>query len=409
MIDFKELDSFSGNSTSPLLTEERACPVCASTSAKALFALSNFQFYSDCAQLPKRTYIKDCQCLHCYAIYLNPAYSDYGLEVLFKEAGMSYGSSDGRADEEIGWLFEKGLLNSGTTVMDVGCYEGAFLAKLPDGVFGIGIDIDEPAIERGRSNYAGRDISFIHGDFESFECEERPGVITMFHVLEHLSRPVEVLKKLRSLADNRTRLLVEVPILELGATNDINGFFSVQHMTHFSRQSLANTLARAGWKIIDRFEAPDYNGCRVLAAPASVEEDVSGDPNDLFLVYSYFSKWYEELGKVEERLMRYKELGEKFIIRGGGAHTEFLYHMTSILHSRKRSYAIVDNDPMKSGTTWRGITIYNSEALSDVDWSDTYMIISSYGSQEKIYEQAVSDHAVPKDRIIRLYDSLRVY
>mgnify|MGYP000380287711 CR=1 FL=1 len=36
----------------------------------------------------------------------------------------------------------------------------------------------------------------------------------MFHVLEHLPRPVEVLRKLRSIAEVSTRLVVEVPVLE---------------------------------------------------------------------------------------------------------------------------------------------------------------------------------------------------
>ena len=60
----------------------------------------------------------------------------------------------------------------------------------------------------------------------------------MFHVLEHLKNPLETLINILKSAHQTTYLLIEVPILENGFTNDINGFFSAQHLTHFSRQSL---------------------------------------------------------------------------------------------------------------------------------------------------------------------------
>ena len=81
--------------------------------------------------------------------------------------------------------------------------------------------------------------------------EPEPDTITMYHVLEHLPRPVEVLKKLSVQSQNQQqKSLVEVPIIENGNTNDINGFFSIQHTTHFSANSLLNCIiALAGWKI----------------------------------------------------------------------------------------------------------------------------------------------------------------
>ena len=137
---------------------------------------------------------------------------------------------------------------------------------LPDNILRMGVDIDQPAIDRARANHADQKIQFFLGDFETFNFDAQPpDTITMFHVLEHLPRPVAVLKKLHSISSKSTKLVVEVPILENGQTNDINGFFSAQHLTHFSRQSLHNCLALSGWKIIDWLEQSDYNGCRVLA------------------------------------------------------------------------------------------------------------------------------------------------
>lgn len=124
----------------------------------------------------------------------------------------------------------------------------------------------------------------------------------MFHVLEHLPDPLKVLRNLRKMAQSTTQLVVEVPILENGVTNDINGFFSVQHMTHFSRRSLTNCLLRSGWKIKEWLEQPDYNGCRVLAIPQEPVADISGNREDIDTLYHYMGTWYKALEDVSRKL-----------------------------------------------------------------------------------------------------------
>jgi len=98
--------------------------------------------------------------------------------------------------------------------------------------------------------------------------------------------------------------VVEVPILENGKTNDINGFFSVQHMTHFSRQSLANCFALGGWEVVEQIEQPDYNGCRVLAKPAAISgepsEMLKANSDDAIAAIDYLENWYGALKDAEK-------------------------------------------------------------------------------------------------------------
>jgi SAM-dependent methyltransferase len=302
-------------------------------------------------------------------------------------------------------LTSKGLLEPGRRVLDVGCYDGKFLARLPDGVLRMGVDIDSPAIERGRKAYESKHIEFIHGDFESFSYDRAaPDTITMFHVLEHLPRPVSVLRKLRS----TTTLVVEVPILQNGQTNDINGFLSVQHMTHFSRASLQSALQLGGWRLLDRVEMPDYNGCRVLAMPSSEPITPSWDADDVGALHDYMASWYRALASVEKRLATFRD-ERQCVIWGAGAHTEFLDQTTSFFSANPaRVYALVDSDPLKQGRSWRGIGISSPDTLKKIDWSATRLVVSSYGGQESIASAAVG-LGVPEDRIIRLYDRVRVY
>jgi len=411
-ISWNQINPHKGNFASDALGFHRPCPVCGSLHAKAVLELSDFQFYSDSEEEPKRFDVRESMCLDCFTLYLNPCYSDYGFSVLFAEAGQSYGSLLGHTQAQIEWLSTHGLLEDTARVLDVGCYDGAFLARLPANVHKMGVDIDEPAIERGRQQYADQSITFFHGDFETFAFHgDAPDTITMFHVLEHLPRPVKVLEKLRSISKDSTLIVIEVPILENGKINDINGFFSIQHMTHFSRTTLNNCLNAAGWHIEEQYETPDYNGYRVLAAPQSDkngESEMKIAEEDWIEVNASLATWHAAVADVEKITQNIPDL-DRIVIWGGGAHTEFLYQVSSLFHARKDTeFVIVDSDPLKHGKSWRGISIYAPSVIADMDWSTTCLFISSYGGQEPIFKAAV-EFNVPENRIVRLYDSIRRY
>ena len=411
-LPWSKIDSFVGNSNSPALTYHRPCPLCGSLNARVVFELNDFQFYSDSASVPKRVDVKENMCLDCGALYLNPCYSEYGFRILFAEAGQSYGSTEGRPQEQIDWLQTRGLLDEGSSVLDVGCYDGNFLARLPIHVRKIGVDIDAPAIERGRLNHSARNIEFILGDFETFQFSgNAPAAITMFHVLEHLPRPVEVLKKLKGISGPDTKLIVEVPILENGKTNDINGFFSVQHMTHFSRSTLEKCLSLAGWNIAEKIEQPDYNGCRILATITNtvVEQPiVTSISEDLESLSDYLSAWHVGICEALKRIRSISPF-KNIVVWGGGAHTEFLYQVTATFHGDKSiNFLIVDSDPLKHARSWRGIGIFPPDILEEIDWSSAVLLVSSYGGQESI-ASAADKFGVPLDRVVRIYENIRSY
>ena len=405
---WSKVNSFNGNYTSPLLTYYRACPVCGGIESRLVCSLEDFQFYSDSADLPKRINIRQNQCAHCYAIFLNPCFSDLGYKILFAEAGQSYGSTAGRPQELVAWMSQRGLLHSGARVLDVGCYDGSFLAQLPDNLQRTGVDIDRQSIETGRSKFGDKGIELVCGEFANFQYSGSPDTITMFHVLEHLPNPVAALRKLRQIAHGNTRLVVEVPILEKGATNDINGFFSVQHTTHFSRTSFVNCLAISGWKVIDCIAQDTYNGFRIIAEPAEELVEIEGYIGDSNALNRYLSSWYRSLADVDEILVSLPDFA-KCVIWGGGAHSEFLYQATSFfLANARREYMIVDRDPCKEGKSWRGIRIHSPEILQSMDLSETLLLISSYGNQEMIAREALA-LGVPEKNIVRLYQQTIAY
>ncbi len=406
-LPWQACDSFTGNRTNEALTAHRPCPVCGADAPQEFLRRPGFQFFTDSAVLPKRTDVTEAQCGSCYALYLNPAYTAWGFEVLFAEAGCSYGATEGRPLEQIRWLTEHGLLAPGRSVLDVGCHDGRFLAQMPDHVRRLGIDIDAPAIERGRRQFGNLSMQLIHGDFDRFALDSPPDTITLYHVLEHLPKPVDTLLHLKRQSGPQTHLVVEVPIIENGFTNDINSFFSVQHMTHFSRRSLANTLARAGWVIKEQLEQPDYNGCRLLCRPAVPAPTVSGDPGDGTVLTRILDHISTVTAAVQQQL-RALEGASSIVIWGGGMHTEFLYHYTDLFRDPARRFIIVDNDPLKQDKSWRGIAILHPASLAAVDWSETRLVPSSYAGTAGI-ARAARERGVPQERILSLYDSFRIY
>jgi len=379
----------------------RPCPICGGERHRPLLEYEGFQFYTDAA-VSKQVTIRQVQCLDCFGVFMNPAFNPKGFAVLFAEAGASYGSTALRQDEQLGWLGEHGLLKAGSVLLDIGCYEGSFLGKLPAGIAGIGVDIDGPAIERARQRH--RDHQFVCADFESFEIGGPPDVITMFHVLEHLPRPVDVLRRLASLSTPRTRLLVEVPVVENVIFGDACGFLTVQHLTHFSNGSLRNAMRAGGWRILQEQPMPGYNGFRVIAEPAP-RLRAQAEPGDAGLFLAYMGQWYGALAALEQRIR--DMTAPRCILRGGGLQTEYLLHVTS-LFCGDRQFLIADNDPLKQGKSWRGIPILTSDCLKAADWGDTQLVLSSYSHQEDMRDEARA-LGIPDAAVIALYDRIYRY
>jgi len=372
MLKWQAVDTFDKNFFSPKTAEERPCPVCGSSRYRTFQTLRDLQYYCDSADAPKRFHLSEAQCVDCFCVFQNPSYSAYGFQVVLAEAGCSYGASAGRDDETIAWLHSHDLLCSGSILLDAGCYDGRFMGKLPADLQKIGVDIDEPALAKARQIHAGQNTQYILGEFETFQCEKQPDVVLMLHVLEHLGRPAAALQNLRRISHPKTRLVLEVPVMELGFTNDINGSFPPLHLTHFTRASLRNCMAAGGWQIQQADELTEYNGYRVIATPIpdnSAAPNLERDDHAYQLLAAHLERWYQAQGEVEKRISRFDSFSN-YALWGSGFHTEMLYHLTSLFRRKERRFLLVDLDPLKQNKSWRGITIHTPDALKEVDWRE---------------------------------------
>lgn len=399
--NWKNIDIKNNNNDAILLTQ-RACPICQHEQASTVLTLNNFQFFSDSNLNSKQATLQEQICNNCHAIFLNPCYNSVGFQTLFAEAGQSYGATLQRPQEQFNWIKER-VNVSAINFMDIGCGSGNFIASLPKNMNKIGIDIDEQSISIATRN--NPDIEFICSAFEAIEYNKKIDIITMFHVLEHLQDPLATLKRLHKLATKNTKFIVEVPIIENGLTNDINGFFSAQHLTHFSRNSFKNILSLSGWHIIEWQEQADYNGCRVLAEKATLQNELHISKQEKKYLYDYLQNWYRSIAEAEARLLQIKT--PRCVIWGGGMHVEFIYQI-SMLFNQNIEFIIVDKDNNKQGKTWRGIEIHSPDIIPSLMATNVSYIASSYRNQNIIKDELLK-YGVKEDQIITLYDDINVY
>jgi len=70
---------------------------------------------------------------------------------------------------------------------------------------------------------------------------------------------------------------------------------------------------------------------------------------------------------------------------------------------------MVDSAVTESVMTWRGLHAYSPKAvLANIDWSDCALVISSYGWQDAI-EQDALQAGVPQSAIRKIYDRISTY
>ncbi len=384
----------------------RHCPLCKSSAEHELFALHDFQFFTDQAGRNRADH-RVVHCQQCGLIYTNPCYTPAGFQLLFDKAGCSYGHTAGRIGEQVAWLNEQFPIAQ--SLLDVGCGNGDLLKALPQTLARHGIDIDEQTLNRVAQDAPGIDFSVC--DFNGLKGLPQVDVITMFHVLEHLPDPDDFLAQLRSLSKPSAALVVEVPVVDRAAElqdRDVVGFFTVQHLTHFSKTTLEQMLAKNGWRVVHAEAIAGYNGWRVVAEHGPVQTDVGNDASGLIAARSYLEVWKQNVELVQRRIETLN-CAPQIMIWGAGQHTEYLALLTR-LFELDASFVVVDSDPMKQGEHYHSLPVLSPDQVPEHEWrsGNFPIVISTYGGQESLLA-ILKEKGVAAARIITLYDRTSRY
>ena len=142
---------------------------------------------------------------------------------------------------------------AGQRLLDLGCGSSIFLSRAHSaGWQVVGADFDAKAVEAAQSS--GFDVRL--GGVEVFDPSlEQFDVITMAHVIEHLHRPLDVLKSCYALLKPGGFLWLETPNIastghrQYGAS--WRGLEPPRHLVLFSFASLQEQLTQAGFAAIE--------------------------------------------------------------------------------------------------------------------------------------------------------------
>ncbi len=166
-----------------------------------------------------------------------------------------------------GWLTQKSQQRKASLtlpwstdgeVVDLGCGSGGFLdawRMASPGSRAVGLESAPEAMDVARS----RGLEVIEGDLGG----TLPGSIhgatlyTMWHVLEHLDDPVEVLRSVREVMDPAGRIVIAVPNAA-GFERSIFGSRTIawdppRHRWHFTPEGLTALARNTGLRVVDRF------------------------------------------------------------------------------------------------------------------------------------------------------------
>jgi SAM-dependent methyltransferase len=144
---------------------------------------------------------------------------------------------------------------AGDWVLDVGCSGGLMARLLRDrGWRAVGFD---NSLDAARTAWVSNFVPVVCGDFLAAPLPNQSfGVVTMFHLLEHVEQPRDFLAAAHRILKPGGRLIVQVPnaaswqALLLGEA--WNGFDVPRHLWNFRAGDLDRLLESAGFQILRR-------------------------------------------------------------------------------------------------------------------------------------------------------------
>ena len=213
---------------------------------------------------------------------------------------------------------EEGVKNA--RIVEVGCGRGDFLRKLVEdpahGNTGVGFD---PAY-RGPDHDLGGRLRFERRYYDASAANVAADVVVCRHVIEHVARPMELLRAVRAALAGSTapRVFFETPCVEWILANAVIWDFFYEHCSLFSRQSLRTAFERANFAVRSLEHA---FGGQYLWAEAALGNVAAPerDAGEIVALAERFAK--EERRSREEWSKRVRDLAKsgKIAIWGAGA------------------------------------------------------------------------------------------
>ncbi len=232
--------------------EQVRCNYCGSDSYRERFELPDYMLGT-----PGRTTLVECR--NCGLVYQNPRMTQSELEAHYPpaydsfqppapDASTSLASRLRRYGQRKRVRIATAQEKSAGRLLDIGCASGAFLASLPSGWEGHGVETNRQAAETGRR--AG--LTIFHGSLEQAEFPEAYfDVVTLWDALEHLPDPAGSLREIHRILKPKGTVIVRVPNLSSWEASFFGrywaGLDAPRHLYVFEIATLRKMLVKTGF------------------------------------------------------------------------------------------------------------------------------------------------------------------
>jgi len=150
-------------------------------------------------------------------------------------------------------LLQRQVHVSRPSVLDVGCFTGAFLQLLAQTGWDVyGLELQTEAVEVARRRLPGRIFQAdLHGD--RFP-QRKFDVVSLLGVIEHVTEPVRMLSRCADLLGDDGTLILQTPDAGSLMAHAMGRYWPpyapVEHIHLFSRRALREAAAQAGLRVV---------------------------------------------------------------------------------------------------------------------------------------------------------------
>lgn len=237
-------------------TPTQTCPVCGIESARPVYSEARDPITLDCFSV--------AECVACGVAYTKPRPSSW--ERYYPEQYRAYGPiTTGvlsmfynlRASR---WMRVKP--EKGGKVLEIGCGPGLMLAAFHrNGWRVLGIERNEAVAAAARRALG---LEIISAAVEELPMDAQFDLIVMFQVLEHIGGPLQLLIECAKRLAPGGRLIINVPNFSSWQSRFAGPKWLhldvPRHVVHFTPQTLATTLERAGLRLVElRFTSMEHD------------------------------------------------------------------------------------------------------------------------------------------------------
>jgi len=271
----------------------KKCPICGSNKLEKAFKTKDYFLTQKEFEISK--------CKSCGFHFTNPRPTESSLGEYYKsEEYISHSNSNKGL---FGMLYQSvrnytlkkkyqlvSRLKDGHNILDIGCATGQFLHEFKDrGWKCTGIEPDENARKFAQKKY---DLK-IFDPIEINNLKDHSfDVISMWHVLEHVSDLKSRMMDLQRLLKENGYLFIALPNFESWDAKHYGEYWAgldvPRHLYHFNKKNVELLFKNYGFKIVD-IKAMKFDSYYVSLLSEKYKK------NPLYLLSAFFKGWYSNL------------------------------------------------------------------------------------------------------------------